>query len=105
MTTPLASAPASTNWLQQGNSILSDALNIWGQVQVAKAQRSTSGGDQAARLVQPDLPSGQAVQIDSAPKSQSVDEMKILGMKPKDLLVLSVLVLGSAVALKYAGFK
>jgi hypothetical protein len=105
MNPPLATSSAGSLF-QSGNQLLSDALNIWGQVEVAKAQRSTSGADSAARVTQPDIPSGQTVNVDSSYSNQTrpANNM-ILGMKPKSLLVLGGLVVAFGFALKGAGFK
>lgn len=45
---PVATAGAGT-WLQQGNTLLSNAIDLWGQVEQVKAVRSSSGGDKQQR--------------------------------------------------------
>lgn len=103
-TKPVATASAGSSFLDFGGSLLTNALNIYGQVETAKAARSSSGGDQIARLTQPDIPSGQTVNVE-AQKATSQANNKILGVEPKNLLILSGLVLAFGVALKRGGFK
>lgn len=64
------------SWLQQGNQLLSTALGAWAQVEQIKANRASSGGDQIARQLTPELDNGAAVQVDKAPTVEKTDSTK-----------------------------
>lgn len=100
---PVASNTAGS-WLQQGNELLSSALNTWVTVEQVKAARSSSGGDQVSRLTQTDLPNGAAVQID---KPATVSEAKDDGTFKVNKAFLGYCVAALAFGLwaKSKGFK
>lgn len=88
--TPVGTQTAGS-WLQQGNQLLSTALGAWAQVEQIKANRSSSGGDQLAKQVTPELDNGAAVQVDKTPAVQT-DSTKTVDKTLVFLLAAAVVV-------------
>lgn len=89
----LAETRAGDSLWDMGSSMIGDSLQVWEKVSNIKAARSSSGQDQQAQMVTPQLANGSAIQV-AAPIEQvgSKDDgnVVIMGAKVnKNLLLFS----------------
>lgn len=100
----LKEVPAATTqaggWWESTNSGLSNALDLWGKVEVIKGVKSANGSDQQQAMYQPELKNGAAIQVDKQLTIGGKSGIKI----DKPLLYGALGLLGLAFVLRMKGF-
>ena len=98
---PAATVNAGGLW-QSVNGGLSDALNLWAQVEQIKGIKSAQGADLTQAVTNPELANGAAIQVDQTPMDNKVETGFVV---EKPVLYASLALLGLAFVLRMKGFK
>lgn len=100
--TPVAEVSGG-GWWEATNGGLSDALDLWGKVEVIKGVKSATGQDQQQAMHQPELANGATIQVD---KTLSLPTGENGGFKvEKPVLYASLGLLALAFVLRMKGFR